>query len=122
MNPVLIQIGPFQVHWYGLLIVMARWSAACFWHHPGARPGRRSRARLEPADLVPDPGHHRRPVVSRLLNPTGNFAGWPYYREHPIDIIKFWDSTNGVVGLRGLGIFGAIIGGVLAVVRLLRVQ
>ena len=43
--------------------------------------------------------------------PTGNFAGWAYYREHPIDIIKFWNG-----GFRGLGIYGAVLGGVLGVI------
>jgi phosphatidylglycerol:prolipoprotein diacylglycerol transferase len=41
--------------------------------------------------------------------PAGNFVGWAYYREHPIDIIAFWNG-----GFRGLGIYGAVAGGVLA--------
>ncbi|MGQ9766646.1 MAG: prolipoprotein diacylglyceryl transferase, partial [Anaerolineae bacterium] len=44
-------------------------------------------------------------------SPTGNFAGWSYYRENPIEIIAFWHG-----GFRGLGIYGAVAGGVLAVV------
>src|SRR5512138_832979 len=116
MNPVLIQIGPFQVHWYGLLIVFGALLAAWLSTKEAARRGE-------------DPEHVWNLLTWCLIlgiigarlyhvfsTPTGNFAGWPYYREHPIEIIKFWDSTNGVVGLRGLGIFGAVVGGVLAVV------
>ncbi|MGQ9767730.1 MAG: prolipoprotein diacylglyceryl transferase family protein, partial [Anaerolineae bacterium] len=28
MNPVIVQIGPFQVHWYGVLIVLGALLAA----------------------------------------------------------------------------------------------
>jgi len=44
-------------------------------------------------------------------SPAGNFAGWAYYRENPIDIIKFWNG-----GFRGLGVFGGILGGFIAVI------
>ena len=30
--------------------------------------------------------------------PAGNFVGWAYYREHPIDINAFWNG-----GFRGRG-------------------
>jgi phosphatidylglycerol:prolipoprotein diacylglycerol transferase len=36
--------------------------------------------------------------------------GWSHYRENPIDIINFWSG-----GFRGLGIYGAVVGGFLAV-------
>jgi phosphatidylglycerol:prolipoprotein diacylglycerol transferase len=36
--------------------------------------------------------------------------GWPYYREHPWEIINFWNG-----GFRGLGIYGGLVGGILAV-------
>jgi phosphatidylglycerol:prolipoprotein diacylglycerol transferase len=36
--------------------------------------------------------------------------GWNYYRQHPIEIINFWNG-----GFRGLGIYGGLAGGILAV-------
>jgi phosphatidylglycerol:prolipoprotein diacylglycerol transferase len=42
-------------------------------------------------------------------NPVGG-VGWSYYRQNPIEIINFWDG-----GFRGLGIYGAVIGGALAI-------
>jgi phosphatidylglycerol:prolipoprotein diacylglycerol transferase len=39
---------------------------------------------------------------------SGYACGWPWYRQHPGDIIKIWNG--------GLGIYGAIAGGVLAIV------
>lgn len=110
MNPIVIQLGPLQVHWYGLLIVggavLAAWLAT-----------REARRRGE------DPEHVWNLLIWVLIfgiigarlyhvfsTPTGDFAGWAYYREHPLDIIAFWKG-----GFRGLGIYGAVIGGVLAV-------
>jgi phosphatidylglycerol---prolipoprotein diacylglyceryl transferase len=110
MNPVLVQLGPLQVHWYGLLIVtgavLAAWLAT-----------REARRRGE------DPEHVWSLLIWVLIlgiigarlyhvfsTPTGDFVGWAYYRQHPLDIIAFWNG-----GFRGLGIYGAVIGGVVAV-------
>ena len=111
MNPVILKLGPFQVHWYGLLIVGGAVFAAYL-------------ASLEARRRGEDPEHIWNVLTwclvfgiigARLYHvfstPTGNFAGWAYYREHPIEIIKFWDG-----GFRGLGIFGAVLGGVFAMI------
>jgi phosphatidylglycerol:prolipoprotein diacylglycerol transferase len=51
-------------------------------------------------------------IGARLYHVFSSPAGGPtnlqYYLDNPIEIISFWDG-----GLRGLGIIGAIIGGVL---------
>lgn len=111
MNPVLVKIGPFQVHWYGLLIVFGAVLAAWLSTREARRRGE-------------DPEHVWNLLTWCLIlgiigarlyhvfsTPTGNFAGWSYYRENPIEIIAFWHG-----GFRGLGIYGAVAGGVLAVV------
>ncbi len=111
MNPVLLKLGPFQVHWYGLLIVTGAVIAAWLATKEAKRRGE-------------DPEHVWNMLTWCLIlgiigarlyhvfsTPTGNFAGWSYYRENPIEIIAFWHG-----GFRGLGIYGAVAGGVLAVV------
>jgi len=111
MNPVLLKIGPLQVHWYGLLIVGGAVLAAWISTKEAARRGE-------------DPEHVWNFLTWALIfgiigarlyhvfsTPSGNFAGWAYYREHPLEIIAFWNG-----GFRGLGIFGAVIGGVIALV------
>ncbi len=111
MNPVLVQIGPFQIHWYGVFIVcgvlVAAWLATI-----------EARRRRENPDHVWNLliwvlvlgiiGARLYHVFSTPADSTINFA---YYRQHPIEIIDFWHG-----GLRGLGIYGAVIGGVLGVV------
>jgi phosphatidylglycerol---prolipoprotein diacylglyceryl transferase len=111
MNPIILNLGPFQVTWYGLLIVTGAVIAAWIATKEATRRGE-------------DPEHVWNVLTWCLIfgiigarlyhvfsTPTGNFAGWSYYRENPIEIIKFWDG-----GFRGLGIFGGVLGGVLAIV------
>ncbi len=112
MDPVLLRIGGRDVvHWYGLLIVFGAVVAAWL-------------ATKEAARRKEDPEHVWNLLTWCLIlgivgarlyhvfsTPTGNFAGWSYYRENPIEIIAFWHG-----GFRGLGIYGAVAGGVLAVV------
>jgi phosphatidylglycerol:prolipoprotein diacylglycerol transferase len=109
MNPVLLQLGPLTVHWYGILIVTGAVIAAYLCTIEAKRRGE-------------DPDHVWNLLTLALIfgiigarlyhvfsTPAGNFVGWAYYREHPIDIIAFWNG-----GFRGLGIYGAVAGGVLA--------
>jgi len=114
MNPVLISFGPMAVTWYGLLIVggavLAAWIAT-----------REARRRGE------DPEHVWNVLPWLLIagiigarlyhvfsNPVGGI-GWSWYREHPMDIIAFWNG-----GFRGLGIFGGVLAGFIALVIYLR--
>ena len=111
MNPVLVQIGPIQVHWYGVLIVAGALLAAWL-------------STIEARRLGEDPDHVWDLMIWVLIlgiigarlyhvfsTAQGTYANWAYYRAHPIAIIAFWNG-----GFRGLGIFGAVAGGVLGVV------
>lgn len=111
MNPIILKLGPFPMTWYGLLIVGGAVLAAWLSTKEAARRGE-------------DPEHAWNILTWALIlgiigarlyhvfsTPAGNFAGWAYYRENPIEIIKFWEG-----GFKGLGIYGAVAGGVLAVI------
>ena len=116
MNPVLISIGPFSVTWYGLLIVagavLGAWVATIEAKRRGEDPEHVWNVLpwLLIAGIIGARLYH---VFS---NPVGGL-GWSWYREHPLDIINFWSG-----GFRGLGIFGAVIGGFIALVIYLRVR
>lgn len=122
MNPILVRIGPFQVHWYGLLIVGGALLAAWLSTIEARRRGEDPEHVWNLLTWVLILGIIGARLYHVFSTPTGNFAGWPYYREHPIEIIKFWDSSTGIVGLRGLGIFGAVIGGSIGVVIYTRIN
>lgn len=109
LDPMLIRIAPnFGIHWYGILIVTGVMLGAVYasW-----------RARLDGEN----PDHVWNALVIAIIlaiigarlyhvfsEPEGGMAGWSYYRQHPIEILYIWKG--------GLGIYGAIAGGVLGVV------
>ncbi len=110
MNPVLLQLGPFQVHWYGILIVFGAVLAAWLATHEARRRGENPEHVWNLLTWVLILGIIGARLYHVFSTPTGDFANWAYYRQHPIEIIAFWNG-----GFRGLGIYGAVIGGLIAV-------
>lgn len=109
MNPVIFQIGPFSLHWYGLLIVggavLATWIASIYARKSGERPDHVWNL-LAWALIVGIIGAR----LYHVFSTPANGLGWAYYRENPWDIINFWNG-----GFRGLGIYGGLVGGLLAI-------
>jgi len=109
MNPVLFQFGPFQLNWYGVFIVggavLAAWVSSLYAKRSGENPDHIWNI-LAWALVVGIIGARLYHVFS---NPADGL-GWPYYREDPGDIFNFWNG-----GFRGLGIYGGIAGGLLAI-------
>ncbi len=109
MSPELVRIGPLTLYWYGFLItvgaLVGAWVASTEAKRRGLDPDHVWNA-LIPALIFGLIGARLYHVIS---SPPGGI-GWDYYREHPLDIIAFWNG-----GLRGLGIYGAIIGGAFGV-------
>jgi phosphatidylglycerol:prolipoprotein diacylglycerol transferase len=109
MNPTIVEIGPFALNWYGVFIVGGAVLAAWFSGLYAARGG-------------DDPDHIWNILAWSLIggiigarlyhvfSSPADGLGWEYYRENPLDIINFWNG-----GLRGLGIYGGLVGGALAV-------
>jgi len=110
MNPVLIQIGPIQVHWYGVLIMLGALLAAWLATKEAQRRGEDPEHVWNLLTWVLILGIIGARLYHVFSTPNGSFANWAYYRQHPLEIIAFWNG-----GFRGLGIFGAVIGGVIGV-------
>ncbi len=110
MNPVLLQIGPFALRWYGLLLVggavVAAWLASRYAARDGERPDHiwNLLAWTLLAGIIGARLYH-------VFSTPATGYGWSYYRTYPLEIINFWNG-----GLRGLGIYGGLLGGALAVV------
>jgi phosphatidylglycerol:prolipoprotein diacylglycerol transferase len=119
VDPTLVQIGPIAVHWYGILILTGVLLGAVYASRQAPRYGIASDHiwnGLTVAVLLGIIGarlYHVFSTPAGCTPETGYACGWPWYREHPEDIPKIW--------LGGLGIYGAIIGGVLGVVIYARV-
>ena len=108
MNPVLFHIGPLTLTWYGVFIVggavLATWLASRYARMDHESPDHVWNL-LAFSLIIGIIGARLYHVFS---NPV-NGLGWPYYRENPLEIINFWNG-----GFRGLGIYGGLVGGVLA--------
>lgn len=108
MNPVLLHIGPFTLTWYGIFIVggaiLAAWLASRYARMNGDSPDHVWNL-LAWSLIVGIIGAR----LYHVFSSPANGLGWPYYREHPGEIFNFWNG-----GFRGLGIYGGLVGGVLA--------
>ncbi|NLE76836.1 MAG: prolipoprotein diacylglyceryl transferase [Chloroflexi bacterium] len=109
MDPILVRIGPLAIRWYGLLVVTGVLAAAWL-------------ATVEARRRNEDPEHVWNAlslvlilgiIGARLYHVISTSyltgIGWRYYLQNPIEIIAFWRG-----GFMGLGIFGAVTGGIIA--------
>lgn len=99
VDPIAIELGPITVRWYGIIIVSAIMIAISLAYREA------SHRELDP-EFVPDLG--------MVLVPTGIlgarlyevfFLQWPYYSQHPGQILAIWEG--------GLAIHGAVLGAIL---------
>lgn len=110
MNPVIFEIGPFALQWYGIFIVggavIAAWLSARNAERAGENPDHiwNLLAWTLILGIIGARLYH-------VFSSPADAQGWSYYRENPIEIINFWEG-----GFRGLGIYGGIIGGIVAIV------
>jgi phosphatidylglycerol---prolipoprotein diacylglyceryl transferase len=117
MNPIIVQLGPFQVRWYGVLIMSGVALGAYFATRLARKRG------LDPdhvwgalilAVVLGIVGARLYHVFSTPADcpPDATFAcGWPYYKHHFLEAFAVWKTG----GFQGLGIYGAIVGGMLGV-------
>jgi phosphatidylglycerol:prolipoprotein diacylglycerol transferase len=108
VDPVALHIGPLSIHWYGILIVTGVLLGAVYAARQAPRKGIASDHIWNGLVVCVILGIIGARLYHVFSTPQGGGLGWPWYREHPEDIIKIWYG--------GLGIYGAIIGGVLGVV------
>jgi len=107
MNPIAFKIGPIPVYWYGITIVSAAiagaWVAATEAKRRGLDPEEVWNG-LIVALIMGIIGARLYHVFS---SPMGGSVGWSYYRQNPLAILKIWEG--------GLGVYGAIVGGMIGV-------
>ncbi|NOZ04751.1 MAG: prolipoprotein diacylglyceryl transferase [Chloroflexi bacterium] len=114
MNPIAFQIGPLVFRWYGLLIMIGALAGAYVTTLEARRHG-------------DDPDHVWNALLVCLIlglvgarlyhvfsSPQDSQIGLRYYLNHPAEIIAVWQG--------GLGIFGAITGGLLGLYLYTRYQ
>jgi phosphatidylglycerol---prolipoprotein diacylglyceryl transferase len=117
INPIIFELGPFQVRWYGVLImtgvVLGAWWASRLARKRGENPDHVWGALIF-AVLFGILGARLYHIFSTPAGcpPDATFAcGWPYYRHHFLEAFAVWKTG----GFQGLGIYGAIVGGIVGV-------
>jgi len=127
-NPILFSFGPFSIRWYGLLIVLGALAAA----YIGTIEARRKRE---------DPEHMWNLLIWVLIagivgariyhvlsSPPGASRDFNYYFfEHPFTDVTFFGvvipfPSALMIWEGGIGIFGGLVGGVLAVIIYTRIH
>ena len=120
-DPILLQLGPLTIRWYGLLIVLGAIAAAYV-------------STIEAKRRKEDPDHVWNVLIWCLIlgiigarlyhvlsSPVGTNRGFTYYFiEHPFTTLNLFGAavpfpTALLIWEGGIGIFGAIVGGVLAI-------
>lgn len=104
VDPVLIQLGPFAIRWYGVLVIGGAVLAAYFTARAAQRRGEDPEYVWDMLIWVLFTGI----VGARLyhvFSSAGGQVGWDYYRQHPLEAFKIWQG--------GLAIYGALAGGLV---------
>jgi phosphatidylglycerol:prolipoprotein diacylglycerol transferase len=120
-TPILLQLGPLVIRWYGFLIVLGALAGAYV-------------ATLEARRREEDPDHVWNLLIWCLIfgiigarlyhvlsSPAGASRGFDYYFiERPFTVISLFGApvpfpTALLIWQGGIGIFGALVGGILAV-------
>ncbi len=113
MNPVLLQIGGFAVHYYGLMYLVAFMVAYLLCRY---------RLKHEPFDDVFNgeklQGLFSASILGLILGARLGyvlFYSLSYYLRHPLEIILPFDIANGwkFVGIAGMSYHGGLIGAML---------
>lgn len=98
LDPIAFSLGPFDVHWYGVIIgtglALALWLAI-----------READRRGLPKDTFPDLMVWAIPIAIISARIYYVIFQWDFYQNHPGEIIKIWNG--------GIAIHGALIGSVL---------
>jgi len=105
---VAFRLGPLTIFWYGIIIVTAALVGGYVAAFEAKRRGEDEDHVWNMLILVVILGIVGARLYHVFSSPAGGEYGWAYYREHPEAIFQLWNG--------GLGIYGAVAGGMLGVV------
>ena len=114
VDPILISVGPFAVHWYGLLIVTGIMLGALAAAFLAKRAGENPDYIWDMLLMVVVLAVVGARVYHVFSRPAGGLIGWDYYKEHPLEALYIWQG--------GLAVYGAVIGGAIGVLIYTRMR
>ena len=105
LNPIAFNLGPIQVHWYGIIIATGVILAVTLAVQEGKRQG------IDP-DNIYDMILWALPVALICARAYYVIFQWGYYKNNPGEIIRIWDG--------GIAIYGSLIGAMIVVILFCR--
>lgn len=96
------------VFWYGLMVTLGTLVGAYVADREARRRGHNPDHVWNALIVIMIAGLIGARLYHVFSSPAGSATNLSYYMEHPVEIVSFWNG-----GLRGLGIIGAIVGGLL---------
>ena len=107
-GPILLNIGDvISVHWYGVLIVTGIILGANVAAYLAKRAGKDPEIVWDMLIIVVVLAIIGARVYHVFSQPSSGLLGWDYYKENPLEALYIWNG--------GLGIYGAIVGGIIGV-------
>jgi phosphatidylglycerol:prolipoprotein diacylglycerol transferase len=114
IDPVVFRIGPLAVHWYGVLIVAGALAAGFVVANQAKMRKMNPEEAWEVLTFCLILGIIGARIYHVLTIPpsSSGYLSTYYYLTHPERLIISWEGT---LGVQGLGIYGGVAGGVLAI-------
>ncbi|GAE31583.1 prolipoprotein diacylglyceryl transferase [Alkalihalobacillus hemicellulosilyticus] len=97
LNPVFLELGPFTIYWYGVLIGFGVFLGYFLASREAVKRGM-------PKDTIADLLLYGIPIAIISARLYYVVFRWEHFADNPIDVIKIWEG--------GLAIHGALIGAV----------
>ena len=91
LNPIAFNLGPIQVHWYGIIIATGVVLALILSVHEGQRRGINE-------DYFYDYLLWALPIAVICARFYYVIFQWGYYSQHPAEIIAIWDGGIAIYG------------------------
>jgi phosphatidylglycerol---prolipoprotein diacylglyceryl transferase len=104
---VAFRLGPLTIYWYGIIIVTAALVGGTIASFEAKRRRENEDHIWSMLIVVILLGIVGARLYHVFSSPAGSNLGWAYYREHPWAVFEIWNG--------GLGIYGAVIGGLLGI-------
>ncbi|MBN1874511.1 MAG: prolipoprotein diacylglyceryl transferase [Anaerolineae bacterium] len=106
-DAILLEIGPFSIHWYGFLIVIGILLGTRVATYLAQNAGENPELIWDMLLICVLLGIIGARAYHVFSQPSSGLLGWSYYKAHPIEALYIWQG--------GLGIYGAIMGGAVGV-------
>ena len=113
-GPIFVHVGPFSIHWYGLIMTTAIFVGTYVASRYVARHGQNPNSIWEMLFWVLIPAIIGARLYFVFIHSSRGLNGLQHYLAHPIEILQVWQG--------GIHIYGAFIFGGIALLLFIRIK